>query len=250
MKQSVFIFLLCIGLTTSRAQEDYTKSLEGIKWVKVESKADITVKTHDKDQLLINAGNMKKTPERAKGLKLVNGDGSDNTNVGFYVVEDGNNLIVKNLRRTERAEIYLPKDQNISIKTTWKGDIEIYGFTGEIEASAQINGSVTIKDVMGPITADALNGELEVTFAKVTQGFPISLYTTNGVLDVTMPENTPANLSLSSINGEIYTNFDISAPNKNGLKSISSRKVKGAINNGGVDIQLKSTNGNIYLRKQ
>ncbi len=115
---------------------------------------------------------------------------------------------------------------------------------------AEINGSVRISDVTGPITAEALNGELEVSFDKVSQSSPISLYTTNGELDISIPANTPANLTLSTINGEIYTNFDLTLPDKNGLKPIATKKVRGSINNGGVDIQLKSTNGTIYLRKK
>ena len=250
MKRNVFILLMSLGCTLLSAQEDYTKSLEGIEWVKIESKADITVKTHDKNQLLIKVDEMVKTPDRAKGLKLVGEGGSANTDVGFYVVADGNNLIVKNLRKSEGAVLYLPATQKLSVTTIWQGDIEISGFTGEIEASAEINGSISIKDVTGPITADALNGEIEIVFSKVSQGSPISIYTTNGELDITIPSNTPADLTLSTINGEIYTNFDISLPDKNGLKAIATKKVRGAINNGGVPIQLKSTNGTIYLRKK
>ncbi|MGB5822009.1 MAG: DUF4097 family beta strand repeat-containing protein [Saonia sp.] len=250
MKQLGIILFMCAVYNTAIAQEDYTKSLKGIEWIKIESKADITLKMHSKDQLLIKVSRAIETPEKAKGLKLVGEDGSDNTDIGFYVIQEGNNLIVKNLRRSEGAVIYLPADQNISVKSTWQGDIEIYGFVGEIEASAELNGSITIKDVSGPITANALNGEVEVVFTKVSQDSPITLYTTNGVLDVTMPKNTPANLSLYSTHGDIYTDFEINFPEKNGLKAISHKKFTGAINNGGVDVKLNSTNGNIYLREQ
>ena len=176
--------------------------------------------------------------------------GNDNTEVGFYVVQDGNTLIVKNLRKSEGAEIFLPKNQNVAVKSTWNGNIEINGFAGEIEADAQLNGSIEILDVNGPVTANTLNGEVTVEFGAVKQSSPISIYSTNGAVDVTMPGNTPADLSLSSVNGDIYTNFDLKREEKDGLKSVSGRKVNAAINNGGVNISLKSTNGNIYLRKQ
>ncbi|WP_411029606.1 DUF4097 family beta strand repeat-containing protein [Spongiimicrobium sp. 3-5] len=250
MKQLTIIFLMCIATSTLLAQTDYTKSLDGIEWVKIESKADITVKTHSKNQLLIKVNSSMKTPEKAKGLKLVANGGTDNTDVGFYVIKEGNNLIVKSLRKSEDAEILLPATQNISVKSTWHGDIEIEGFTGEIEADAQLNGGIDIREVSGPVTANALNGEVDVLFKTVKQNSPISIYTTNGEVDVTMPPNTPADLTLSSVNGEIYTNFDLKRPDKNGLKSISGRNIKGTINNGGVNIKLRSTNGNIYLRKQ
>ncbi|MEM9000627.1 MAG: DUF4097 family beta strand repeat-containing protein [Bacteroidota bacterium] len=250
MKQSLAIFLM--GLTTmcAVAQTDYTKSLNGIEWVKITSKADIIIKTHSKNELLIKAEKKTAIPEKAKGLRLVGQGGTDNTDVGFSVVQDGNNLIVKNLRKSEDAIIFLPASQNVSAKSNWQGDIEISGFNSEIEADAQLNGSVDIKNVTGPVTANALNGSIEVVFQNVKQGSPISIYTTNGELDVTLPESTPANLSLSSLNGEIYTNFDLNRPTKDGLTSYSGKNIKSSINNGGVTIKLKSTNGNIYLRKE
>ncbi|MBO0320757.1 DUF4097 family beta strand repeat protein [Muricauda sp. CAU 1633] len=250
MRKFTILTLALAFVATLKAQNDYSKSLNGIEWVKIESKANINLRTYDANELLIKGNRRVETSEKAKGLRLVGEGGNDNTDVGFYVVQDGNTLIVKNLRKSEGAEIYLPKTQNVSVKSTWSGDIEIDGFTGEIEADAQLNGSIEIMDVNGPVTANTLNGDITVEFGTVKQDSPISIYSTNGAVDVTLPGNTPADLSLSSTNGDIYTNFELKREEKNGLKSVSGRKVNAAINNGGVNISLKSTNGNIYLRKQ
>jgi len=241
------IALIGIGMY---AQKDYTKSLTGIEWVKIESKGDIEVKTHSSDQLLIKGGQSYKIPERAKGLRLVGESGSDNTDVGFYVIQEGNTLLVRNLRKSGNGEIFLPAKQNISVRTNWQGSIKITGFLGEIEATAELNGNVKIEKVSGPLTANSLNGDVEVEFTKVSQASPISIYSTNGALDIALPGDTPADLNLSSVNGSIYTDFDISMPEKDGLRAVSSKKVKGSINNGGVDLKLTTTNGNIYLRKK
>jgi predicted membrane protein len=248
MKKLKLFYLTFIIALSVNAQE-YTHSLKGIEWVKIESMANVTVKTHSSSQLLIKAGHHFEAPKKAKGLKLVGEDGTDNTDVGFYVIKEGNNLIVRNLRKSESAEIYLPASQNISVITNWSGDIKIFDFLGEIEASAKLNGGVIVKNVSGPLTANSLNGEVKVTFTKVSQNSPITIFSTNGELDITLPENTPADFSLGSINGSIYTNFELKIPNKNGLRAIASKKVRGSINNGGVKIQLNTTNGNIYLRK-
>lgn len=246
------IILLCIVAFASNlgAQSDYSKPLNGIEWVKIESNSEIILKTHDKKELLIKALDLEPVPERAKGLKLVGIGGEDNTDVGFNVVQTGNNLIVQNVRKSGGAEIYLPKSQNISVTNSWDGDIYIEGFTGEVEANANLNGGLTLENVSGPITAYSLNEGIQVVFDKIDQDSPIVMRTTNGEIDVTLPENTSAELELSSWNGDIYTNFDLSRPDKDGLKSISGRKVNGSINGGGVNITLKSTNGNIYLRKK
>lgn len=247
-KLRIFYAAFIIALTVT-AQE-YTHSLDGVQWVKIESNADVTVRTHNNNQLLIKSDSNSEVPNRAKGLKLVGQGVSANTDVGFYVVKEGNNLIVKNLRKSHHSEIYLPASQNISVVTNWHGDIEIEGFVGEIEAAAKLNGSIAIENISGPLTANTLNGTIEVIFNKVTQDSPITIFSTNGALDISLPEKTPANISLGTINGEIYTNFDLRLPDKDGLRAIASKKVRGSINNGGVNIHLKTTNGNIYLRKK
>jgi len=251
MKKVTFtLFFSCLVALTVQAQKDFSKSLNGIEWVKIESKADITLKTHDKGELLIKVAKGYSVPEKAKGLKLMGAGGPDNTDVGFNVVQDGNTLIVKNLRKSDGAEIRLPKSQNVSVTNSWNGDIYIEGFSGEVEANANLNGGLTLVNISGPLTAYSLNSNVDVTFDSIRQDAPIYISTTNGAIDMTIPGNTPANVQMSSWNGDIYSNFDLKRPDKDGMKSISSKNIRGSINSGGVAIKLKSTNGNIYLRKQ
>lgn len=250
MKLVLSILFTCAFILSASAQSDYTKALSGVEWVKIESKSGIILKTHDKNELLIKVSARKSKSEKAKGLRLVGAGGTDNTDVGFNVVQDGNNLIVKSLRRSEKAEIFLPKTQNVSVTNSWNGDIYIEGFSGEVEANANLNGGLKMANLSGAVTAYSLNQGIEVSFDKVGQDAPIVIRTTNGEIDVTLPENTSADMELSSWNGDIYTNFDLQRPDKDGLKSVSGRNIKGSVNGGGVDIKLKSTNGTIYLRKK
>ena len=129
MKKVTSILIACFAFLALKAQTDYAKPLNGISWVKIESKAEIILKTHDRNELLIKSEARASRPERAAGLKLVSGGGTDNTDVGFSVIQDGNNLIVKNLRKSDRAEIYLPASQNVSVKTTWHGDVTMHSLT-------------------------------------------------------------------------------------------------------------------------
>lgn len=248
-KISIILTALLMG-GIARAQGDYSKSLDGVKWVKIKSSADFSIHAHNANTLLIKAGAPMEVPERAKGLKLVGEGGTDNTQVGFSVVQDGNTLLVNNLRKSESAAIYLPKSMNISAKTSWSGNIEIEGFTGEIEVDSPLNGQVKIVQVSGPVTASTLNGDLTVDFSTIKQATPISLYSTNGAVDVSLPAQTPASLQLSTINGSVYTDFDLRPKDEDGLSAILGRKIETPINGGGVAISLKSVNGNMYLRKK
>ncbi|MEX0275053.1 MAG: hypothetical protein AB3N16_11820 [Flavobacteriaceae bacterium] len=100
------------------------------------------------------------------------------------------------------------------------------------------------------MTAYSLNGALEVAFESMRKEAPIVISTTNGEIDVKLPAKTAADITMSSLNGEIFTNFDLQVPQKNGMRMVAGSKVNGTINGGGTNIKLESVNGNIYLRKK
>ncbi|WP_273568970.1 hypothetical protein [Maribacter halichondriae] len=114
MKKLIVFLFTCTLVANLHSQSDYTKALDGIEWVKIESKSEIILKTHDKNELLIKAFNLEPVPEKAKGLKLVGVGGEDNTDVGFNVVQTGNNLIVQDVRKSGGAEIYLLQNHKMS----------------------------------------------------------------------------------------------------------------------------------------
>ncbi len=250
MKKFTLALFSCLIGICAQAQSDYTKSLDGIEWVKIESKSSVSVKAHDAKEIRIVLMDPKSKPEKAKGLRLLGDTGEDNTSVGFNVTVSGNNLIVKNVRKSGAVDIYLPKSQNISVTNTWGGRTRIEGFSGEVEAKSNLNGALVLKNLTGAITAYSLNSGIEVAFQNINKDAPIDIRTTNGEIDVTLPQKTNANVELSSRNGDIYSNFDIKRKEKDGLTSFSERNIKGSINSGGVSIKLKSTNGTIYLRKK
>ena len=251
MKKTITTVIMLLTASIGMAQTDYSKPLNGIEWVKITSKSNISVMVHDKNEILIKGKNSTHQSEKSKGLRLVGAVGTANTNVGFNVVQEGNTLIVTNLRKNESAKIYLPKNQKIAVTSTWNGSISIEGFDNEIEATCELNGGMKLSNISGPLTANTLNGGIDVIFDDISQQSPTTLNSTNGAIDVSLAENTSADIYMSSWNGDMYSNFDIkSESSDDGMIKVSSRKTKGTINGGGVNITLKSTNGNIYLRKK
>jgi DUF4097 and DUF4098 domain-containing protein YvlB len=84
----------------------------------------------------------------------------------------------------------------------------------------------------------------------------------NGSIDVTLPANIKANLKMRTDNGDVYSDFDIQLrPSDRKPTEIDKRKqggpfrieidksVNGTINGGGPDFDIRTLNGNIYIRK-
>lgn len=285
MKKIILLLLLISGVITAQNKE-YKHSLSGIKKVRFETntKTKIVVGTtnslilknykhshddcdncdhdndhdddHDHDNTYpLNKHHKKnKTKEdKRKGLTAIYPGGKDNTNgFGFSVTKEGNVLVVRDLKshfQRHGIQLELPKDMNISVDTGNLGSIEIKGFTSEVEANTNV-GRITMKDVTGPITAHSSVGPINIEFSKVSQSSPITVSSSVSEIDVAIPAATKANLEIKT-NGTVYTNFDIEIPTKKGMKNISgAKKIQSSINNGGVKIRLKSSMGNIYLRKK
>ncbi|AXT52185.1 hypothetical protein D1818_15570 [Aquimarina sp. BL5] len=252
MKNIVIAIVLFITIGHIQGQENYTQSLQGVKNVVIGSESGVKLKAHDKNELLI-PGKGRKMPEKAKGLKAVYAGGSDNTGFGVYVQKEGGTLIIRNLKSTytKTLEVFLPKNINIKVEKSNLGKLVAEGFSSEIEATTNV-GNITLRDVTGPIVAKTATGEINIIFNKVSQSSPISLVSATGAIDISIPANTPANLEMKATMGEIFTDFDIKFPvPENNLKVVSGKKtIKTELNNGGVEINLKSATGNIYLRKQ
>ena len=138
---------------------------------------------------------------------------------------------------------------NISVDGGELGNLTIEGFSSEIDANTGV-GSINIKNVTGPINAHTNVGSINIDVVSVSQSSPIFISSNVSEIDVSIPYNTRASLELKT-RGTVYTNFDILAPLKKGLRNVGGAKtITDNINGGGVKITLRSNLGNIYLRKK
>lgn len=256
MKKLLLILLFTTAIINAQ-NEEYTHSLKGIKKVKIYTNVKTKVATSVSSELKlskIDKRHEKEKNEKAKGLTPIYAGGKDNTNgFGFSIKKENDVLILRDLKsyiHRKAITISLPKNINVSINAGTLGSIRLDGFSSEVEAETNV-GTITMQNVTGPITAFSSTGAITIDFSRVNQSSPISIGSATGEIDIALPTNTKANLSLDTTLGTVYTNFDIKTPSKKGMKNVSSlRHIETTINNGGVKIKLQSSTGNIYLRKK
>lgn len=215
---------------------------------------EILIEGHSGSELIITATGLKSAPERAKGLKSLYGTRNDNTGIGLSVMEENNVFEISGASKQAedaRYKFLVPNNVFISLDCSSpfaNEDIVIRDYSGEVEAKI-LNGGIEFENLTGPAVLYATNGDVVGTFLTVNQEYPISITSINGDVDVSLPNDTKADLKLSSVNGEIFTDMDIEF-NEKDMPRIGGRKVKGKLNGGGVDIHLETINKNIYLRKK
>lgn len=263
--KKIFLLLVFASTILSAQNKEFKYALSGITKVVLNTETKTILIASSTSELKIedatksrNENNYwrKESSEREdkrKGLTAVYPGGKDDTNgFGLSIKKEGEILYVSDLKSMHQRrglKITLPKNMNISVDSGNLGSIEMEGFTGEVEASSNV-GKITMKNVTGPITVDANVGKVDIEFDNVSQKSPITISSSVAEIDVALPANTKANLELKT-QGTVYTNFDFETPKKKGMPNVSGRKsIVSKLNSGGVKIYIKSSMGNIYLRKK
>jgi hypothetical protein len=181
----------------------------------------------------------------------------------LHVEEQDNRMSVSapNFKRPADLEIQVPRRTNLELSTVSGGDIHVEGVDGELEVS-NVNGAITLTAVGGSVVAHTLNGKVSAALTRVAPQKPMAFSSLNGAIDITLPSATKANLKLQTDNGSAFTDFDLhtlpqpsdsvveDTRRSGGRYRLNVNKViYGTINGGGADIEVRTFNGNIYVRK-
>jgi hypothetical protein len=257
MKKVVMAGMLCLGQWAMLYAQEYKAKLANSGNQRITIQLDPTnlkIEGYNGNELIIQtSAKLEAPPERAKGLRPLYNSAVDNTGLGLSVVTEGNTVrIEKASRKSIPYTIRVPQKSAILYEqTNWtNGDLTIQNVEGDLELRTN-NGGINLVDVTGPVVANTINGEIKVVYSSLNQSKPTAMSTVNGAIDITLPASAKANLKLSSIHGEMYTDFDLGTTKKDGMTRMGGGHViNGTTNGGGVDLQLKTINSDIYIRKQ
>lgn len=223
---------------------------------------NITVKGMNRRDVLIVArqrggGRGRQTSGQSGGLRRLA------QNAGFSVVEEGNVMRIESEspNRTLDFELQVPSRTNLKLETVNDGVINVDAVEGDLELE-NVNGSIIMTAVAGSVVANTVNGKVQATMTRVTAQKAMAFTTLNGNVDVTLPASTKANLRLRSDMGDIFTDFDVEVKPGSGSRPRDTRRdgggklvlevnssIFGTINGGGPEIELRTFNNNVYLRK-
>jgi hypothetical protein len=259
MKKSL---LLGIGImcsaTLTHAQEFRTKlaNTKDRKVVIEMASSELKIEGYNGDEVVIQASSgYEAPPERAKGLKPLYYSAVDNSGIGLSVTPDGNGLkIEKATRKSIKYTVKLPKEVAILYtEMNWQGGtkLSISNMLGDLEIKTN-NSNIELLNVTGPVVANSISGEVKVVYSSLSQEKPTAISTISGAIDISLPALTKSTLKLRSINGEMYTDFDLGLKGtKDGLSRVGTgSNIDGTTNGGGVEMKLNTVSSDIYIRKQ
>jgi DUF4097 and DUF4098 domain-containing protein YvlB len=96
----------------------------------------------------------------------------------------------------------------------------------------------------GLAVANTVNGSVNVTMGRADWPNGASFKTVNGGITLTLPGAFDAELDATTLNGSITADFPITVTG-----TVSPRRLRGRIGNGGRELTLSTVNGSIKLLK-
>jgi hypothetical protein len=223
---------------------------------------DIDVRAYDGNEIVVvtdapvrNAQG--EEPPRADGLKRIQTSNSSVT------VEEDNNTVSVNMEFSPNGadvEVQVPRRTSVRANLVNGGDITINGVTGEHELT-NVNGDVEATDISGAAVLNSTNGDVHATFVEVDSTKRMSFTSFNGDVDVTLPARLAADLIVGSQQGDVFTDFDVveeqnepvvdrDGDGRGRYRVRVKQQSRYAIGGGGPEIQLRTFNGDVMIRKR
>ena len=270
MKELAFILMFCLTGSPMMAQTEIsqTKGLGDVKQMMIECQwANIIVRTSETDQI------------KLEGVAMIN-KGENDEAFTFDWEQRGNTLTfrsdIENMDDLPKYITYKKNGQEYTRKLEpgekagWRNyrdhdddgdlvemtsgvliDIDLIFY---VPPSLQLNASLTYGDVSlekvnNAMKVESTYGHVIATFTESGLQADCSITSTYSFVDVSIPQASKANLSLQTNYGEIYSNVDFQYDRSKSIDEMYKNRIAGTLNEGGVELKLKSPYNNVYLRK-
>lgn len=140
-------------------------------------------------------------------------------------------------------EVWVPNSSNLDLKAH-NGSIRVETVHGAIRFHT-VNGSVSLADVGGDVNGSTVNGSLSIDLAgNAWNGSGLDAETTNGSVNLNLPEHYSAQVDASTVNGRVKVDFPVTISGEIG------RNMSFQLGNGGPTIKAKTVNGSVHIGRR
>jgi DUF4097 and DUF4098 domain-containing protein YvlB len=233
----VICLLLALTASAQDFQKDYRIAAGGA--VKLHNvSGDIKVTGYNGDTITVTA--YKEGPDRDK-VAIEDSSGGNNVDVSARYPENCDCNVSVRFDVKVPSEIGYRYDSIASVS----GDIEIANVKGELHAKS-VSGDVTVSAV-GAVNAASVSGDVEVEIRSLEgadKAGDLEFKSVSGDVEVKLPGNLDAEVKISTLSGDLKTDFPLQVEEK---KHGPGRSASGRLGNGARNLKLSTVSGNINL---
>jgi DUF4097 and DUF4098 domain-containing protein YvlB len=143
-------------------------------------------------------------------------------------------------------QILVPRNTNLKLLAN-NGGIGISNVEGNMDFETR-NGGISVKDVAGNVKGRTKNGGVTAKLdGKSWKGTGLDLETTNGGVNLTLPENYAAKLETGTVNGGFSSDLELTVKLKEFRRGVN---INTDINGGGAPVRVVTTNGGVRINSQ
>lgn len=248
-------------LSVAAFAQDFQKSYRLPQGSRVSIKnisGDVIVKGYDGEAVVVT------------GIK----EGRDRDQVSIEDNSTGNNVDVKvrypercNCNASVRFEVKVPRMISLDYDafSSVSGNVEVSEAVGTLRAKS-VSGDVRVREVAGTIHATSVSGDVSVgeasgaVSAKSTSGNVkvdllrlegsntnrLEFGSVSGNVEVKMPGSLGAEVEMSTMSGQLETDFPITIEKR---EWGPGRSARGRVGDGARALKLSSVSGSVYLRR-
>ena len=123
------------------------------------------------------------------------------------------------------------------------GDVRMDGTHGDVSASS-VSGDIRLTNVQATgVRATSVSGDVDVGIAQLTGSGDLTFRSVSGNVTVAVPTGLNADFSMSTISGQLNTDFPMTLSGRMGRRGINAR-----IGSGGRNFHVSTISGDVRLR--
>ena len=142
---------------------------------------------------------------------------------------------------TVTYELHVPRIARLDNISLVNGSLEVSQVSGDIKSSL-VNGKTNVHDLAGTAELSAVNGEIDAYYRSLENVRQIELKSVNGSVRLGLPSSPNADVSVSTVNGGITTDFPLQVQGK-----FVGRHIDGKLGSGGTRIEISNVNGSVHI---
>lgn len=140
-----------------------------------------------------------------------------------------------------RFTVKVPRGVELDAETV-NGDVRATALTGDADLHT-VNGGIDVT-TSGTVEAETVNGDIDARIGRTDWTGRLKFETVNGSISLTAPADLSTDVSASTVNGSVDSDFPITVRGR-----MERRSLRGTIASGGRSLELTTVNGGIELKK-
>ena len=198
---------------------------------------DVTVTGWERNEVQIDAVKKARDQQTLDGASIEVDASSDAVHIKTKYLEGHHN----NNLATVTYELHVPRMARFDHIDLMNGSLEVSKVNGEIDANL-MNGKSDIRDLSGRLTVSAVNGTITASFHSLDNVKEIHLKSVNGAINLGLPASPNADISVSTVNGGITTDYPLQVKGK-----FMGHHLDGTLGSGGTHIEISNVNGSVRI---